>query len=254
MRHRFLPLLSTLLLSALAAAQTPVQKPAVRVMDGGTSGRMESIFIPPKPNAPFSLTLATEWTRSLGSGGSFTVANERRIVRDSTGRIYQERWILVPKGGKLKSWMDIFQITDPVQHTWYNCQTKSKICELLPYSRLAETTYKPAIFPSGPLPDGSGFRQHEDLGAGSADGVDTHGYRETTTINAGVMGNDQPMVTVREFWFSPQLGIDLVSKVDTPDTGKQFFTVKNLTTSEPEPSFFAIPEGYSVVDHRNDKE
>ena len=251
-----IPLLALLLVgsSSLCLAQAQVQKPAVRVADGGTSGRMESIFIPPKPNAPFTLTLGTEWSRPLGNGGSFTLVNERKIVRDSAGRIYQERWILVPKGGKAKSWMDIFQITDPAQHTWYNCATASKICELLNYSLSTDTAYKPAIFASGPMPNGNGFRQHEDLGRGSAAGAETHGYRETTTINPGVMGNDQPMVTSREFWYSPQLGIDLLSTVDSPTSGKQVFTVKDLSTSEPETSYFAIPEGYTVVDHTHEKE
>ena len=250
MRVRLLSLL--LLGSSFLCAQT--QQTAVRVPDGGTSGRMESIFIPPKPNAPFNLVLATEWSRPLGNGGTFTLANERRIVRDSAGRIYQERWVLVPKGGKAKSWMDIFQITDPAQHTWYNCQTAHKVCELLTYSLSTETTYKPATFPSGPLPNGNGFRQLEDLGVGSASGVETHGYKQTTTINPGVMGNDKPMITTREFWYSNQLGVDLLSTVDSPSSGKQVFTVKELSTSEPEASYFAIPEGYSVVDHTHEKQ
>jgi len=253
MRVRLLPLL-LVASSGLSFAQVPVQRPAVRIPDGGTSGRMESIFIPPKPKAPFSLTLATEWSRPLGNGGTFTLVNERKIVRDSAGRIYQERWILVPKGGKTKSWMNVFQITDPAQHTWYNCETATKVCELLNYSLSTDTAYKPAIFPSGPMPNGNGFRQHEDLGTGSTAGVDTHGYRETTTINPGVMGNDQPMVNSREFWYSPQLGIDILSTVDAPSSGKQVFTVKDLSTSEPDVSYFEIPEGYKVVDHTHEKE
>ena len=84
--------------------------------------------------------------------------------------------------------------------------------------------------------------------------MDTHGYRETVTLNAGVMGNDKPMVTLREFWYSPQLGFNLMSMVDDPQSGKQVFTVKDLSTSEPELSLFEVPEGYRVVDHRDEKE
>ncbi len=252
--HSFLLLLGSVSCLCLVAQNTsaPAQPPVVKVQDGGTSGRMESIFIPPKAGAPFSFTLATEWSRPLGSGGTFTLANERRIVRDSKGRIYQERWILVPKGGKLKSSMDVFQITDPEQHTWYNCITANKVCDLYKYSRTTTENYQPAILPSGPLPNGDGVRQSEDLGLGSAEGVETHGYRETTTVNVGVMGNDQPMIAVREFWYSPQLAINLVSMVDNPQTGKQVFTAKEITTSEPDLTYFAIPEGYHVVDRRNE--
>ena len=226
--------------------------PIIRRADGGAGGPMQSIFVSPKAGAPFSLVLAAEWTRPMGNGGTFTLVNERRIVRDSRGRIYQERWILVPKGGKVKSQMNVFQITDPEQHTWYNCEVLTKVCELLPYRLTTEQTYLPATGPSGPLPNGNGFRTHEDLGVSSTQGIDTHGYRDTTTINEGVMGNDKPMITMREFWWSPQLAINLLSTVDEPQSGKQVFTVKELSTSEPDLSYFEAPEGYTVMDHRNE--
>ena len=227
-------------------------KPAViRANDGGYDGPLQSIFVPPKAGAPFSLTLATEWARPLGNGGSFTLANERRIVRDAMGRIYQERWILVPKGGSIKSHMNVFQITDPEMHTWYNCETATKVCELLTYHLTTADTYLPATGVSGPLPDGKGSRLHEDLGASAIEGVDTHGYRETLTLNPGTMGNDAPMVTTREFWWSPELALNLVSIVDSPQFGKQVFRAKDVSTTPPEPGLFAIPDDYKVVDRRN---
>jgi hypothetical protein len=226
----------------------------VSFSDGGAAisgtGPMESIYVSPKRGAPFSLKLGAEWSHPLATGGSFTLANERAIVRDSKGRIYQERWILVPKGGDIKSEMNVFQITDPEQHTWYNCWTQKKVCELMRYDDVTTAVYSPRLHPSGPLADGKGYVQSEDLGAGTVQGLETHGYRETTTFNPGTMGNDREMVNVREFWFSTQLGINLSSIVDNPQTGKQVFTVKELSTSEPEPSYFQVPEGYRVVDHR----
>ncbi len=231
------------------AAPPPPQQTVVHTRDGGTSGRMESIVIPPVAGAPFTLTLVTEWSRPLGNGGSFTLANQRRIARDSRGRIYGERWILVPKGSKIPSYMDVLQITDPALHTWHNCIIREKICDLYAYAGSMEKVYQPAIGVSGPLPDGNGFHQHEELGVSSTAGVNTTGYRETTTLNAGVIGNDQPMVTTREFWYAAQLGINLISKVDDPQSGKQVFTVKDLTTSEPDPKLFDLPEGFKIVDH-----
>lgn len=252
-RCRPWPLLTVLMLSPTAVAQTaPHQQSAVRIPDGGAGGRMESIFVPPKARAPFSLTLATEWTRPMSGGGSFTLVNQRHIVRDSNGRIYQERWILVPKDGNIKSQMDVFQITDPEQHTWYNCITATKVCDLYDYHLTTEQKYEPAIGGTGALPNGKGFRQHEDLGESSTEGVETHGYRETLTINPGVMGNDRPMISTREFWWSPRLAINLLSIVETPQAGKQVFTVKELSTSEPDPAFFNVPEEYKVVDRRQE--
>jgi hypothetical protein len=255
MRVRVL-LLATSIASSVACAaiaQAPPQQPAIRIQDGGTSGRMESIFIPPKAGAPFSFTLVTEWARPMNNGGNFTLTNERHIVRDSKGRIYQERWILVPKGSKIKSSMDVFQITDPEQHTWYNCLTATKECDLYRYHLTTKDNFQPPTSVSGPLSDGTGYRQHEDLGLSSTEGQETHGYRETTTFNPGVMGNDKPMDVTREFWYSARLAVNLISIVDEPMTGKQVFTVKELSTSEPDPSFFEVPADYKVVDRLNEK-
>lgn len=70
--------------------------------DGGvtyTRGEelLESIYVPNLTNAPFSLTLATEWSRPMQNGGTYTIVNSRPIRRDSAGRIYMERWLLSPR-------------------------------------------------------------------------------------------------------------------------------------------------------------
>ena len=233
-------------------AQVSPQVGAVPVRDGGTREVLESIFIPPMEGAPFQLTLATEWIRPLGPDGSYTLVNRRRILRDSAGRIYQERWILVPKGGKVESTMNVIQIADPVQHILYTCWVVEKQCNLSRYAGLTTKVYRPDLEASGPLPGGDGFRNHEDLGGNTQNGCETHGYRDTTTINAGVIGNDRPMVTTREFWYCDSLGINLSSTLDSPQSGRQVFAVTDLSTSEPDLQYFAAPSGYKVVDHRKD--
>jgi hypothetical protein len=95
--------------------------PRVHVEDGGVSEMMESIVVSAKPQAPFTLTLETEWVRMLGDGGTITSVNKRRIARDAAGRVYQERWFLVPKNGNVESQMTTVQIADPSAHTLYNC-------------------------------------------------------------------------------------------------------------------------------------
>ena len=57
----------------------------------------------------------------MADGGSYTLTNRRRIARDSAGRIYEERWLLVPKGSDIKSSMNFIQIADPVNRTLYTC-------------------------------------------------------------------------------------------------------------------------------------
>jgi len=49
----------------------------------------------------------------MNNGGTFTTVNSRPIKRDSTGRIYQERWLMSPKGSNIPSRMSWIQIADP---------------------------------------------------------------------------------------------------------------------------------------------
>ncbi len=92
---------------------------------------------------------------------------------------------------------------------------------------------------------------HEDLGNGSIEGLDSVGTKITTTYNPGVFGNDNTFNVEREFWYSPQLGINLLPKVTDPRFGTQTFTVTNLSLSEPDPNLFALPDGFRAVDQRS---
>jgi hypothetical protein len=236
----------------IAASSSAVQPQSrsVQTYDGGTRQVLESIFIPPLAHAPFSLTLETEWTRTMDNGGSYTMVNKRQIMRDSAGRIYQERWLLVPKNGKMESKMNFIQISDPATHALYNCETATKQCYLQEYSGSTKANYQPGVGRSGALTDGSGYATHEDLGGDTLAGFDTVGYRDTTTLNPGAFGNDQPMVSMREFWYSKQLGINLLSILDSPLVGKERFTATDVNISEPQHRYFVIPEGYTVIDQR----
>jgi hypothetical protein len=222
--------------------------------DGGGQEVLQSIFVPYMANAPFSLTLAAEWSRPMNNGGSFTTVNSRPIKRDSEGRIYQERWLMSPKGSKIPSQMSWIQIADPVAHTLYQCSVRQKVCELLTLRDTATVRFDPARFKSGPLRDNkgeiTGTRSHEDLGAQMFAGLLVHEYKDTTTLNAGVLGNDMPMSTMRQYRFCEELGFNLSSVVEAPQIGRQSFTVTEITATEPDASFFQPPAGYKVVDHR----
>lgn len=224
------------------------QRPAAQ--DGGTREVLESIVIPPIPNQPFSATLQTEWIRYTGEGGTITLVNERPIVRDSKGRIYQERWGLVPKFGKVNSQRMLIQIADPTKHTLYSCATFEKICELETYDPTRELA---AAEPHKPIPNGSFTQDHwtiEDLGVKRMAGVETVGRRETNTIDVGTIGNDQPLTAMSETWHSQELAINLLSIRVGPMIGKQIFSITELSASEPAPELFKVPEGYEIRDVR----
>lgn len=247
---KLLPYAAVFVLSAPALAISQSQPQVVQMRDGGTSEVLESIYIPPLLNAPFTAVVHTEWSRPIPGGGSYTLVNQRRVARDTRGRIYEERWLLAPKDTDIKSQMNVIQIADPIAHTLYNCFIFQRRCLLETYSESAAAIYAPAIGTTGPLPKTNGFSTHEDLGIRDVEGVETHGTRDTVTLNPGVFGNDRPLVSTREFWHAAKLGINLRSILDDPRTGKQTFTVTDVSSSEPDIKIYDIPEGFEVVDRR----
>jgi len=218
--------------------------------DGGVTETLQSIYIPPLVGEPFSAVVHTEWVRFMPGGGSYTMVNQRRVARDGRGRIYEERWLLVPKDSGVQSRMNVVQIADPSEHTLYNCFVFERRCTLLKFAEPAMNKYMPPVIPSGPLEGGKGFTTHLDLGVRTIAGLDTTGTRETTTLNPGAIGNDRAFVTVREFWQATEIGVNLLSTVDGPQTGQQTFRVSDVSLTEPDPELFRLPAGYEVLDRR----
>lgn len=80
--------------------------------------------------------------------------------------------------------------------------------------------------------------------------VEVLGTRETTTIQAGVVGNSQPLVTTREFWYSPDLRVILAVTRKDPREGTRVIRGVDLSCSEPDPAMFQVPAGFVVPDLR----
>jgi hypothetical protein len=237
---------------ATAAAAQQDWSPETQ-LDGGVSQVLQSIYIPPIHDAPFTATVHTEWARPLAGGGSETAVNQRKVARDRDGRIYEERWFLVPKNSDVKSEMNVIQIYDANKHSGYDCflfGRKHGKCELKDYS---PSPHAEVALKTGPLPRNAGYRTHEDLGVKDIEGIETVGTRDTTVVNPGVMGNDQPMSFVREYWHSPKLGINLVSIVSDPRFGRQTFTLTDVSVTEVDPKYFQLPDGFVIDDQRTEK-
>lgn len=215
--------------------------------DGGTMEIISSIDIPPILNVPFSATVTTVWTQRLEDGTSITIQNHRVVMRDSHGRIFQERRTLVPKDSPDEPPLRYTEITNPLTHTRYICRPAFHICEEMGYF----APVKIVNIPAGPLDkDGKRALSREDLGKNNVSGLDVTGTRETMTIALGAIGNDRPISVTKEFWYSPQLGINIVVKRADPRSGTQTFTVSDISLAEPAPANFAIPAGFKVNDHR----
>jgi hypothetical protein len=86
----------------------------------------------------------------------------------------------------------------------------------------------------------------ESLGTQVVEGVQAEGTRITMTIPAGKIGNERPIVTVNERWYSPELQTVVLSKNSDPRMGETTFRLTNLNRSEPDPSLFQVPAEYTV--------
>ncbi|HEX3436508.1 MAG TPA: hypothetical protein VHT24_07035 [Pseudacidobacterium sp.] len=234
----------TFTLPIASSQQQPQDAP--HAPDGGTMERINNIDIPPIANAPFSATVTAEWTRKLEDGGTITISNHRKVARDSSGRIFQERRYLMPNGDTKATPISELDFADPTLHELYICFPSIRACQLHNY-------YAPAEFhlmPAGELPDHKGTLAREDLGKNTLEGVEVVGTRETMTWNTNAMGNSQPLAVTKEFWYSQQLGINLLVKRVDPRHGTQIFSVSDLKPGPPAPAVFQLPQGYSTQDAR----
>jgi hypothetical protein len=78
--------------------------------------------------------------------------------------------------------------------------------------------------------------------------VEAEGIRTTVTIPAGTMGNALPMEIVSERWYSPELGIVLLTRRSDPRFGETVYRVTNIDRSEPSGDLFQIPSDFQIKD------
>jgi len=86
----------------------------------------------------------------------------------------------------------------------------------------------------------------EQLGTQTFDGVQAEGTRTTSTIPAGTIGNDRPIQTVSEVWYSKDLHVVVMSKRSDPWMGETVFQLSNISRTEPSSSLFEVPADYTV--------
>lgn len=213
--------------------------------DGGSFERIQSIAISPKTDASFSATVVTSWTRVLEDGTRTTVKNHRTVARDTTGRVFQERRSFAPDGDKRETAISQLEYVDPVRREFYVCDPRSRTCLVSEYK--APPAMQVDTTPLVKLPNGAGTIERQPLGQKLVQQVEVVGSREITTIKPGLNGYQRPEPTIKEFWYSPRLDLNLVVRRFEPRGGAQDFSVENLNLAEPDPRLFAPPADYKIV-------
>jgi hypothetical protein len=231
--------------------------------------------------APYSAQSTNETMQLLADGNRITNSNSSMLYRDSLGRERREESF---SAGSAQASKSIF-ISDPVEGVSYTLQTGSKVARKGAQSFFAFTTAGRAADDGVNVGIGVGVghggnlsetrtvvintsgnstvetinfsnrgnstkddRKEENLGMQVIEGVSAEGTRITTTIAAGTIGNEQPIVTVNERWYSPELQVLVMSMRSDPRSGTTTYKLTNINRSEPPPALFQVPADYTVTD------
>ncbi len=200
---------------------------------------------------PFSADVIEESDQALVDGNHIRREMHGRIFRDSEGRSRQEtEFPTLMAGGEKRMRV---MIMDPVQQLAITLDPQNKIATIrhLGQHRLPVTVEanKRAAVPSPQtyVRKASHMKQ-EDLGTMEIEGFVAAGKRFTHTIEAGSIGNDKPLISVNETWFSDDLKTLLLTKSEKPEFGQHIRKLVNIHTGNPDPLLFQPPPDYTVKD------
>jgi hypothetical protein len=202
--------------------------------------------------APYSAESITEHVQTLADGTHINQPqNSEKIWRDSAGRTRAEQRLRtgVPDGDK-----GVFVVTrlyDPVGGFHDVIDDQNKIAH-----RFAMEPPRAVQRPATPAPAAAAQKARaewttEKLGSETIEGVIAEGTRQTHTIPVGEVGNDAPLVTTNEGWYSRELRVSVRSKYSDPRSGDQTTRLTNISRAEPDGSLFQPPAGYAVVDEKD---
>src|SRR5712692_6021384 len=196
-------------------------------------------------SAPFSATATSETTQTLQDGTVIRHTSQVALFRDSQGRSRHEVTFsgfgpLASSGNSHK----MVAIADPVTGAHFMLDAERKVAHKMPSrakraDRAAEFHQK--MQERIQQEEASGTRKTESLGTQIIGGVNAEGTRVTRTIPAGQIGNDKPIQSVSERWFSPDLQIVVKSTRTDPQSGTTTYTVTNIQKSEPAATLFVVP-------------
>jgi hypothetical protein len=237
---KLLPWISAGLFLLSFAAKASAQ-PGCAVAPAG----VQVILQAPVTGAPFSADLFKESTVILRDGNRIHQESHGKIYRDAEGRARCE--IEDAKGS-----ITVIEIVDPPARL---------SIRLNPQQKTARVTHRP----QSPPPPATPLRQdiaakppakrgpsvqhtEEALGNQEIEGFAATGKRYSNTTPAGQAGNEKPITSVMEEWYSNDLKITLLTTRDDPRSGNAVIRVVNIHAGNPDAAVFQIPEGYAVKD------
>jgi hypothetical protein len=230
-------------------------------MFGGFGGLMGPGGAEPVTGAPYSAQAVTEITQTLPDGNRITRKVTASVYRDSSGRVRRDQ-VLAAVG----SWMPNQQpktaiIDDPVAHLHYILNPERQTAARFPAMQRkrpdpnssspnsgSNASTPDANTPPAPRHRGPGTVEKTSLGTQTIEGVQATGTQSVLTIEAGAIGNDQPIRIVSEEWYSPELKTVVMSKRTDPRFGETVYQLTQITRAEPDPTLFQVPANYTITE------
>jgi hypothetical protein len=263
---------------AIAAMRVPGAEPAQVgvVSTGGMAFALQENADVVK-NQPYQAQAVTEVKQTLADGSHISQTNTATVARDSDGRTVRIQKLSTI--GPWKSASDSSQanaptlttIFDPIAQTHTDYTSENKVAHVLPIPKMpaGATTGQVSGFAMtvGPGPGAAGegpmafaVQRHADagkpginpdiktepLGNKTIEGIPATGTKTTDTIPAGTIGNDRDLVITRETWYSTDLNLVIQSTQDDPRFGETTYSLTDIQRSEPDPSLFQVPAGYTI--------
>ena len=212
---------------------------------------------------PYSLELESTQSQTLADGTH--ISRKGRVEREyrvSQGRTRNEHEMAMPGLSQTPNTLLFIRIEDPVAHVRYMLDTRSHIArsyamKVLPNHPEGDQPWgmirpRPAATPPpNPSDKPRPVVKEEPLGTQTFEGVLAEGIRITTTIPVDWEGNDRPIETVCERWFSTDLKLIVMFKCSDPRRGDNMTRLTHAELSDPDPSLFRVPPGYKIIKDKN---
>jgi hypothetical protein len=227
--------------------------------------------------APYAADAVTETTQVLSDGNRITRKSTATIYRDNEGRTRREETMsaIGPWSAAGEPLQHIF-IHDPIANLSYILDPQAHTAQKLMILRetfAGKTTAsakqgavmirRGAAFAEAPPEAKAGLAvagafnvsaakfpspgaKTETLGKQTMEGIEAEGTRTTVTLAAGTIGNERPIDSISERWYSPELQTVVMSKHSDPRFGETVYRLINIRRGEQPPTLFEVPGDYTL--------
>ena len=213
---------------------------------------------PAIPGSPYSAVAVTQSTTTFSDGNRIVRTNTVRYFRDGQGRTRVERGT---GGDAANGVQSMITITDPVGGELYLVRPQGKFVDAIKLTpqiaAMQAAVHSPADsqVPFALMGIGMGIgaslsteaaTNETSLGQKVVNGVTATGTRVVRTFPAGVLGNEKPITSTVDEWFSSDLGVPVQVTQKSSIGGEISLNLTQVVRGEPDSTLFAPPAGYTV--------